>query len=247
MKRNFTLTEVLVVIAIIGVLAGMTMPALSYARAAGQRTNCINNKSNIIKAMQIYANKNNDVIPYKLGGKSYAYVMVGGEDNDYKTSYFQGNILTCTVSNVDYNKDNGENAIGMLNVDGDDWTDGWKGQTGANNTIRKKFGRFIAKADANNIAYVFGRMKNTSSLPLFADTFLQVDDSNVTPTPIWNFMLWDAPADRNTGYAAMIHGDQATFAFADGSARSLSAKGIADVAGLKNTLNAELDVVKSAF
>ena len=115
MRKNFTLTELLVVIAIIAILAGMTMPALSYARAAGQRTKCINNKSNIIKAMQIYANKNDDVIPFKLGGKSYAYVMVGGEDRDYKANYLQKGLLTCTVANVDYNDkdDDTNNAIGM--------------------------------------------------------------------------------------------------------------------------------------
>ena len=249
MKRNFTLTELLVVIAIIAILAGMTMPALSYARAAGQRTKCINNKSNIIKAMQIYANKNDDVMPYKLGGNSYGYVMVGGENRDYKTNYMQGNILTCTVANVNYNDETGNsnNAVGMLNVAADDWTKGFKGASGSENTIRKKFGRFVAKADDNNIAYVIGRMKNASSLPLFADSYLEVNDSNQTPAPIWNFMLWNAPSDRNTGYVAAVHGDQTTVAFADGSARALSAKAIADESGVKNTLNAELDVVKEAF
>ena len=40
------------------------------------------------------------------------------------------------------------------------------------------------------------------------------------------------------GYVAMVHGDQSTFAFADGSARALSAAGIADESGLNTTLNA---------
>ncbi|MBE6386545.1 MAG: prepilin-type N-terminal cleavage/methylation domain-containing protein [Lentisphaeria bacterium] len=247
MRKNFTLTELLVVIAIIAILAGMTMPALSYARAAGQRTKCINNKSNIIKAMQIYANKNDDVIPFKLGGKSYAYVMVGGEDRDYKANYLQKGLLTCTVANVDYNDkdDDTNNAIGMLDVTGDTWTGKWKG-VNDNPTIIKQFGRFTMKADADNIAYTFGRMKNASSIPLFADSFKAVSESDPTPKPAWFFRLWDAPGD-NGGYVAMVHGDQSTFAFADGSARALSAAGIADESGLKTTLNAELDTTTSKF
>ena len=251
MKRNFTLTELLVVIAIIAVLAGMTMPALSYARAAGQRTKCINNKSNIIKAMQIYANKNDDMMPYKLGGSSYAHILVGGAENDYKTNYITTGILVCTAANENYDLENSasasdNNAVGMINVSGDDWSSNWKNQSGL--TIRKQFGRFAVKADDNNIAYSVARMKNVSLLPILADSFL-VADSNGVSKARWSFKLWNAPAngDDVQSYVAIVHSGQTTVAYADGSARAVSAKALADESGLNRTLNAEFDSVTAVF
>ena len=269
MKRNFTLTELLVVIAIIGILAGMTMPALSFARAAGQRTKCINNKANIIKAMQTYANNNDEMIPFKLEGKSYAYALVGEAYTQvknssrpsgwkYTKSYLQPGLLTCTVGNADYNDANGDtnNAFGMLDVIGDEWTKtnadstktvkNWKGIN--NQSIYKQFGRFLvagAGSNPDDVAYSIGRMKNTSILPLFADSFLTVADNDPTPKPRWRFFLLSDPGDNP--YVAMMHSGQTTIAYADGSARAVSAKVAADESGLNYTLNAELDTPAHAF
>jgi len=59
----FTLIEMLVVLAIIGILAAMILPALARAREEGRRTACMNNLDQIGKSLSIYCNNCDDYLP----------------------------------------------------------------------------------------------------------------------------------------------------------------------------------------
>jgi prepilin-type N-terminal cleavage/methylation domain-containing protein len=68
-RKGFTLVELLVVIAVIALLMGILMPALSRARQLAYRVVCGANLSGVGKAMLVYANDYDDKLP-RGGGPS---------------------------------------------------------------------------------------------------------------------------------------------------------------------------------
>jgi len=67
-KPGFTLIELMTVIATIGVLAAILLPALARAREAGRRTSCLSNLAQFGIAFHMFAEENNGELPWSGGG-----------------------------------------------------------------------------------------------------------------------------------------------------------------------------------
>src|SRR2546425_8633944 len=64
-RLAFTLIELMVVIAIIAILAGMLLPALSRAKARGQRIGCVSNLKQVSLGCRMWADDNESRFPWR--------------------------------------------------------------------------------------------------------------------------------------------------------------------------------------
>ncbi len=63
-RSGFTLVELLVVIGIIALLISILLPALRRAKEAAARTVCMSNHRTFMQAVNLYANDNNQFLPF---------------------------------------------------------------------------------------------------------------------------------------------------------------------------------------
>lgn len=91
-RKNFTLTEMLTVIAIIAILAAIIFPTVNYARQRARRTSCINNQGQTMKVIQTSMDKNDRMF---CSGDEFSKPTDDVADDEAWTSYLaKKNLLT---------------------------------------------------------------------------------------------------------------------------------------------------------
>ena len=97
----FTLIEMLVVIAIIGILAGLLLPALTLAREKARRIACLNNLNQFSKALESYCSDFGGYYPCYpgYGIDPSSTTQAGNGQVTYRT-YINGSQYTCQMTGL---------------------------------------------------------------------------------------------------------------------------------------------------
>ena len=132
-KQFFTLIELLIVVAIIAILAGMLLPALNKAREMAHSTSCKNNLKTLGTAVNLYAGDNNDMmLPISQPGKQFgtgttwtSILLGSAEASTVQGKYFSIKTYLCPVTAMEKN----------YKLDGTDIWWQWYPSYGMNNLI----------------------------------------------------------------------------------------------------------------
>jgi prepilin-type processing-associated H-X9-DG protein/prepilin-type N-terminal cleavage/methylation domain-containing protein len=82
----FTLLELLVVVAIIGILSALLLPALARTKALGQSVSCLSNLRQLALAGSLYVDDAHDALPYNLGSAEIRQKVAKGIFQNWTSS-----------------------------------------------------------------------------------------------------------------------------------------------------------------
>lgn len=213
------------VIAIIGILAGLVLPALGRVKSRGQSTYCLNNLRQLGLATQIYVGDHDDALPYNMGSEGIRKTVASGEllnwannvmtweldpDNTNETQLASGGLGPFVAGNVSVFRCPADRALSSVQARA-----GWshRVRSYSMNAMLGNAGEFLAgTVNTNNPGYRqffrLGDVPEPSQIFAFVEEHPDsINDGyfiNRFYTSEWN----DLPAS--------FHNGGANFAFADG-------------------------------
>jgi prepilin-type N-terminal cleavage/methylation domain-containing protein len=131
--KKFTLIELLIVIAIIGILVSLLLPSLGSARDRAKIAVCMSNHAQIMRGLTQYASKNNHSLPpANLGGGEWLNMLSKTKPNTLghlvKGKFINPQVLYCptwTHPVAQYNKKTANGKYGGFHSDMTDNPSSW--------------------------------------------------------------------------------------------------------------------------
>ena len=125
-KYLFSLIELLVIVAIIGILASILLPVLGKARKKSRLAICTSNSKQISLAIYMYTEDQDDYFPFssehnntswddRLGSMEYDGRSITAEQVDNKSKLTDASIYECPASEVELTNQNNQKRSYSLN------------------------------------------------------------------------------------------------------------------------------------
>ena len=209
-QYKFTLVELLVVVGIIALLAGLIIPAVGMAQTSARRTACLSNQGQVMKIMRAYMNEGD--LQFLPGNTDYTWTQAMSSINRIQNdmtvfrcpsiistqpAQFTPATLTSAILNAAY---------GMIystqsSVPGIDFK--------STRALRVGTGSNAYTVAANQLA--------------LGGCCARIDNEQLSASARINFNATGAPGSSDVwGRPALVHGDQVNIFFLDGHTESFT-------------------------